>query len=276
MAVETRPTTRQGGGDGLRRPLLRRHHRPVVARCSARCATAATSSPTPRPGCWGPMITPAIKGGHEVTLPVAVEGAEVGDAIAIRIRDIDVTSIATASGNDRIDRGPVQRRPVLRQGLRRAAAPSRRGDGRRGHRRGLASAAPSCGAPASPVRASRNGYTIAFDDERAASASRSAGEQAEAFAHDAPHGARAAGELDPEPDPAVRAARPRRRRRADAAVHGPARDDARRSTCPTRTTPATSARSCSARRTPAPSRPSSSSSAPTATWTSTPSAPARS
>src|SRR5262249_27593764 len=32
------------------------------------------------PGCWGPMITPAIKGGHEVTLPVAVEGAEVGDA----------------------------------------------------------------------------------------------------------------------------------------------------------------------------------------------------
>ena len=41
------------------------------------------------------MITPAIKGGHEVTLPVAVEGAEVGDAIAIRICSIDVTSIAT-------------------------------------------------------------------------------------------------------------------------------------------------------------------------------------
>jgi hypothetical protein len=53
------------------------------------------------PGCWGPMITPAIKGGHEVTLPVAVEGAEVGDAVAIHIRDISVTSIATASGNDR-------------------------------------------------------------------------------------------------------------------------------------------------------------------------------
>src|SRR4051794_20748007 len=43
------------------------------------------------PGCWGPMITPAIKGGHEVTLPVAVEGAEIGDAIAIRIRDVSVT-----------------------------------------------------------------------------------------------------------------------------------------------------------------------------------------
>ena len=52
------------------------------------------------PGCWGPMITPAIRGGHEVAQPVAVAGAEPGDAIAIRIRDIEVTSIATASGND--------------------------------------------------------------------------------------------------------------------------------------------------------------------------------
>ena len=50
------------------------------------------------PGCWGPMITPAIRGGHEVTRPIAVAGAEVGDAIAIRIREIKVTSIATASG----------------------------------------------------------------------------------------------------------------------------------------------------------------------------------
>lgn len=52
------------------------------------------------PGCWGPMITPALKGGHEVTKPVYVEGAEIGDAIAIRIESIAVTSIATASGND--------------------------------------------------------------------------------------------------------------------------------------------------------------------------------
>lgn len=52
------------------------------------------------PGCWGPMITPQLKGGHEVTKPVYVEGAEVGDAIAIHIQSIEVTSIATASGND--------------------------------------------------------------------------------------------------------------------------------------------------------------------------------
>ena len=43
------------------------------------------------PGCWGPMITPRIRGGHEVTHPVAVEGAEIGDAIAIRIRDCDAS-----------------------------------------------------------------------------------------------------------------------------------------------------------------------------------------
>ncbi|MED4973296.1 acetamidase/formamidase family protein [Geobacillus kaustophilus NBRC 102445] len=53
------------------------------------------------PGCWGPMITPCIRGGHEVTKPVFVEGAEVGDAIAIKIKSIRVTSIATSSGNDK-------------------------------------------------------------------------------------------------------------------------------------------------------------------------------
>lgn len=52
------------------------------------------------PGCWGPMITPALKGGHEVTKPVYVEGAEVGDSIVIHIESIEVTSIATASGSD--------------------------------------------------------------------------------------------------------------------------------------------------------------------------------
>ena len=52
------------------------------------------------PGCWGPMITPRLRGGHEVTQPVFIEGAEPGDAVAIRIRDITVTSLATSSGHD--------------------------------------------------------------------------------------------------------------------------------------------------------------------------------
>lgn len=53
------------------------------------------------PGCWGPMITPALKGGHEVTKPVYVEGAEIGDTIAIYIKNIEVTSMVTGSGNDK-------------------------------------------------------------------------------------------------------------------------------------------------------------------------------
>ena len=63
------------------------------------------------PGCWGPMITPIFKGGHEVTQPVAVAGAQVGDAIAITIRKVSVTSLATSSGvmsfvEDRYDGDP--------------------------------------------------------------------------------------------------------------------------------------------------------------------------
>ena len=51
------------------------------------------------PGCWGPMVTPSFRGGHEVTRPIRVDGAEVGDAVAIHIRDIDVTSMATSTGS---------------------------------------------------------------------------------------------------------------------------------------------------------------------------------
>jgi acetamidase/formamidase len=51
------------------------------------------------PACWGPMITPSFRGGHEVTNPIRVEGAEVGDAVALHIRDIEVTSIATSTGS---------------------------------------------------------------------------------------------------------------------------------------------------------------------------------
>ena len=54
------------------------------------------------PGCWGPMINPRLRGGHEVTQPVFVENAEPGDALLIRIKDVTVTSIATASGHDRM------------------------------------------------------------------------------------------------------------------------------------------------------------------------------
>jgi formamidase len=57
------------------------------------------------PGCWGPMITPRIRGGHEVTRPVYIDGAMPGDSVVIRIADITVTSAATASGRDRFVEG---------------------------------------------------------------------------------------------------------------------------------------------------------------------------
>ena len=53
------------------------------------------------PGCWGPMINPKLRGGHEVTQPVHVENSDPGDALVIRVQDVKVTSVATASGQDR-------------------------------------------------------------------------------------------------------------------------------------------------------------------------------
>ncbi len=50
------------------------------------------------PGCWGPMITPSIRSGHEVSLPVRVEGAQVGDAVALTIETLEQSSWATTSG----------------------------------------------------------------------------------------------------------------------------------------------------------------------------------
>jgi formamidase len=133
------------------------------------------------PGCWGPMITPAIKGGHEVTLPVNVEGAEVGDAIAIRIRSIDVTSIATASGNDRVIEGRFNGDPYCAKVCAQCGAEDEatvvEGIGPDCVR------CAECGAPAAPF-AFTNGYTVAFDDARALGVTVT-GAQAEAFARDA-------------------------------------------------------------------------------------------
>jgi formamidase len=135
------------------------------------------------PGCWGPMITPAIKGGHEVTLPVNVEGAEIGDAIAIRIRAIDVTSVATASGNDQTIEGRFNGDPYCAKVCAQCGAEDEAtvvdGIGQDSVR------CAECGAPAAPF-AFTNGYTMAFDDARRLGVTVT-GAQAEAFAHDAQH-----------------------------------------------------------------------------------------
>jgi len=115
------------------------------------------------PGCWGPMITPAIRGGHEVTRPVAVEGAEVGDAIAIYIKSISVTSMATSSGTDRFMSGRYLGDPYV-AGICPGCGtlnPETRleGIGQTAVR------CVKCGADATPFTIA-NGYTIAFDKDR--------------------------------------------------------------------------------------------------------------
>jgi formamidase len=115
------------------------------------------------PGCWGPMITPSIRGGHEVAQPVAVAGAEPGDAIAIRIRDIEVTSLATASGNDLSPDGSYNGDPYCA-----AVCPGCGAEYPETRLEGIGQESVrcvNCGADATPFKFT-NGYTIAFDQAR--------------------------------------------------------------------------------------------------------------
>jgi formamidase len=115
------------------------------------------------PGCWGPMITPSIQGGHEVCRPVAVAGAEPGDAIAIRVEDIEVTSIATASGNDWSPEGSFNGDPYCA-----AVCPGCGAEYPETRLEGIGQESvrcASCGADATPFKFT-SGYTIAFDEAR--------------------------------------------------------------------------------------------------------------
>lgn len=115
------------------------------------------------PGCWGPMITPELRGGHEVTKPVYVEGATLGDAIAIRIKDISITSAATSSGNDAWVEGRFMGDPYVAKYDQKndVLNPETYVDG-------IGEDAvkyKSTGEPATPFRFT-NGYTMAFDNNR--------------------------------------------------------------------------------------------------------------
>jgi len=115
------------------------------------------------PGCWGPMITPSFKGGHEVTTPVAVEGAEPGDAILVRIRKIKITSLATSSGVMSIVEGRYKGDPFVARYCPNCGVenpPTRlEGIGQEAVR------CANCGAEVSPFRVV-HGYTIVLDQEK--------------------------------------------------------------------------------------------------------------
>jgi formamidase len=106
------------------------------------------------------MITPSLKGGHEVTQPVAVENAEPGDAVAIRIRDITVTSIATASGHDEMIDGHFLGDPYVAAKCSNCDIlyPETRIEGTGPE----AIRCVNCGQPVTPFRFA-HGYTVVFD-----------------------------------------------------------------------------------------------------------------
>jgi acetamidase/formamidase len=114
------------------------------------------------PGCWGPMITPKFEGGHEVTQPVAVAGAEIGDAIALKLRRVEVTSLATASGVMQAVDGRYVGDPFVAKLCPKCGAKSPPS-----HLEGIGQQAvhcDTCGAELSPFRVA-NGYVIVFDKE---------------------------------------------------------------------------------------------------------------
>jgi len=115
------------------------------------------------PGCWGPMITPSLRGGHEVTQPVYVDGAEPGDGIAIRIRDITVTSTATASGHDSSPEGFCLGDPYVA-----ARCPTCDAVWPETHLEGIGQDAVVCNVCGNPVKPFEvvHGYTVVFDDAR--------------------------------------------------------------------------------------------------------------
>lgn len=121
--------------------------------------TLITGTP---PGCWGPMITPAFEGGHEVTQPVAIAGAEIGDAVALKITRMRVTSLATSSGVMSFVEGRYHGDPFVAKfcsncGQEHPAS----------HVEGIGEDAIRCNACGAEVSAFRfsNGYVIVLDDE---------------------------------------------------------------------------------------------------------------
>ncbi len=115
------------------------------------------------PGCWGPMITPSIKSGHEVTRPVAVENADVGDAIAISIKKISILSDYSSSGTCKKIDGRFITDPTVN-----AVCPKCKAINPRTYVEGVGENAircENCGESVLP-QSIENGYTLVFDGQR--------------------------------------------------------------------------------------------------------------
>ena len=138
------------------------------------------------PGCWGPMITPSIRSGHEVTLPVRVEGARVGDAVALHVETVEQTSRATTSGTHVGVEGRFISDPFVAN-----ICPTCRDAGRHflypdTYLDGIGEEAVRCKACHSPVMPFHmvEGYTMVFDEAKGIGVT-VAPARAEALAHEA-------------------------------------------------------------------------------------------
>ena len=138
------------------------------------------------PGCWGPMITPSIRSGHEVSLPVRVEGARIGDAVALHIETLEQTSRATTSGTHVGVEGRFISDPFVAN-----ICPTCRDAGRHflypdTYLDGIGEGAVRCKACHSEVMAFHmvEGYTMVFDEPKGIGVTVSRG-RAEELAHDA-------------------------------------------------------------------------------------------
>lgn len=116
------------------------------------------------PGCWGPMITPDFPSGHEVCRPVAIEGAEPGDAVVIHIESIRVLSRATTSGVHKVSEGHVTGKvPFVGK-----TCPSCGALNPETYLQGVGRNAVRCAVCDAPIHACEmtEGYSIVFDDSR--------------------------------------------------------------------------------------------------------------
>ncbi|HEX6248171.1 MAG TPA: acetamidase/formamidase family protein [Nocardioidaceae bacterium] len=138
------------------------------------------------PGCWGPMITPSLRSGHEVSLPVRVEGAKVGDAVALYVETLEQTSRATTSGthmgvDDRFISDPFVAKicPTCRDAGRHFLYPDTYLDG-------IGESAVKCATCHSEVIPFHmvEGYTMVFDQDKGIGVT-VAPERAEELARDA-------------------------------------------------------------------------------------------
>jgi len=174
------------------------------------------------PGCWGPMITPHLRGGHEVTQPVYVENAEPGDAIAIRIREINVTSVATASGQDRMVDGHFLGDPFVAKKCPGCGTmyPETivEGIGQDAVR------CSNCGTPVTPFQF-EHGYTVVFDEGRTLGVTMDK-DAAERIARDAKKLCQAFRKLHTAFNSSFCPARSRRNYIQNETLHGSTRDNA--------------------------------------------------